>query len=144
MKKTENQNVAENAVVDTPVEQEAPATENDIKVTETRRKIKLQSPFAVVMVPKKEKKQKTSTEEPAAEEKPKEKGEKLKKVKRIAGATGLIVGAALVGLGSYLKRKDDGATDFAHDLVNSMNEDSQEGEPEPDPAGVSKESDAED
>lgn len=136
----ENQNMntkpAENEV---KVKQENPAQEKN--VIDTKRKIKLQSPITVVHVPKKEKKQKTSTEEPAAEdEKPKEKGEKLKKIKRVVTGIGLITGAALVGVGSYLKGRDDGAEALANDIRESIGDESQDNEPAPDPAGVSEES----
>lgn len=132
----ENQNVntkpAENEVEN---KQENPAPEKN--VIDTKRRIKLQSPITVVHVPKKEKKQKT-TEEPAAEdEKPKEKGEKLKKIKRVVTGIGLVTGATLVGIGSYLKGRDDGAEALANDIRDSMNS---EEEKEPDPAGVSEES----
>lgn len=119
--------------------QESTAQENN--VIDTKRKIKFQSPITIVHVPKKEKKQKT-TEEPAAEdEKPKEKSEKLKKIKRIVTAAGLVTGAALVGIGTYLKGRGDGASEMANDLLESMNS---EEEKEPDPAGVSETSESSD
>ena len=120
------------------VKQENPAQEKN--VIDTKRKIKFQSPITVVHVPK-EKKQKTSTEEPATEdEKPKEKGEKLKKIKRIVTGIGLVGGAALVGIGSYLKGRDDGAEALANDIRDTIGDENQDNEPAPDPAGVSEES----
>ena len=117
--------------------QENPAQEKN--VIDTKRRIKFQSPIAIVHVPK-EKKQKT-TEEPAAEdEKPKEKGEKLKKIKRIVTGIGLVGGAALVGIGSYLKGRDDGAEALANDIRDTIGDESQDNELAPDPAGVSEES----
>lgn len=122
--------------------QENPAPEKN--VIDTKRRIKLQSPITVVHVPK-EKKQKTSAEEPAAEnEKPKEKGEKLKKIKRIVTGIGLVGGAALVGIGSYLKGRDDGAEALANDIRDTIGDEAQDNEPAPDPAGVSETSEKSD
>ena len=133
----ENQNVnTKPAESEEEVKQENPAPEKN--VIDTKRRIKLQSPITVVHVPKKEK-QKTSTEEPAAEdEKPKEKGEKLKKIKRIVTGIGLIGGAALVGIGSYLKGRDDGAEALANDIRDTLGDENQDISPVPDPAGVSE------
>ena len=122
--------------------QENPAPEKN--VIDTKRRIKLQSPITVVHVPKKEK-QKTSTEEPAAEdEKPKEKGEKLKKIKRIVTGIGLVGGAALVGIGSYLKGRDDGNTMALCDRPDLYTMELPEEEPAPDPAGVTEECSSDD
>lgn len=134
----ENQNVntkpAEN---EEEVKQENPAQEKN--VIDTKRRIKFQSPITVVHVPK-EKKQKT-TEEPAADdEKPKEKGEKLKKIKRIVTGIGLVGGAALVGIGSYLKGRDDGNIMALCDRPDLYTMELPEEEPAPDPAGVSEKS----
>ena len=133
----ENQNVNTNAKEE--VKQENPTPEKN--VIDTKRRIKLQSPITIVHVPKKERKQKTSAEEPAAEdEKPKEKGEKLKKIKRIVTGIGLVGGAALVGIGSYLKGRDDGSEALANDIRDTIDNETQDNEPAPDPAGVSEES----
>lgn len=136
----ENQTVNTKAVEnEDQAKQETPAPENT--VIDTKRKIKFQSPVTIVHVPKKQKKAK----EPAAdEENPEPKPSKLQKVKRTVAAVGLISGAALVGLGSYLKGKNDGAEALANDIRDTLGDESKDNEPAPDPAGVSETSESSD
>lgn len=135
----------ENLTVNTKPEdqaQENPVNEETTVNSEakTRRKLKLQSPIAIVRVPKKVKSEAAAEENPETDEEPETAHEsKLKKVARGAAVVGLAIGTGLVALGSYLKGKEQGMTDalsYGDDASDGPDETT---ESEPDPAGVNTE-----